>query len=188
MTRTTAAGGNLRTLTGPQGNAYAVNHSTYGLGTWDASVSPVPTNGGVIITCGSNGCAGYNGGHTLVISSSHISGTVDAVPLYDHTVSTGSTGLTMRGSGVNRVVNGSVRVQDNLAQFTSTTTFKSVGYGIANCCFSSTGIVTMTLPYPLIKLCRNKNSIKIILIFMSIIQIEQCFKFENRCDLRVCFG
>ena len=42
--------------------------------------------------------------------------------------------------------------------------------------------------YPLIKLCRNKNSIKIILIFMSIIQIEQCFKFENRCDLRVCFG
>jgi len=23
---------------------------------------------------------------------------------------------------------------------------------------------------------------------MSIIQIEQCFKFENRCDLRVCFG
>lgn len=45
VTRTTAAGGNLRTLTGPQGNAYAVNHSTYGLGTWDASVSPVPTNG-----------------------------------------------------------------------------------------------------------------------------------------------
>jgi len=35
------------------------------------------------------------------------------------------------------------------------------------------------------KLCKNKNIIKIVLIFMIIIQMEQYLRPKNRFDLRV---
>ena len=145
VTRTTAAGGNTRTLTGPDGNAYAITHDTNGTGTgWDSTVSPAPSGAGVIVTCGADGCAKEK---TLTISGSHLTGTVTptggtANTIWDHTVSTGASGITVSRSGVNRVVTGTVSVEHNLAKFTSTTTFNSVGYGEVGCCFPTTGTVT----------------------------------------------
>ena len=145
LTRTTATGGNTRTLTGPEGNAYAITHDTNGAGTgWDASVSPAPTDAGVEDTCAAGGCTS---GRTLVINGSHLSGTVtpsggSARKVWDHTVSTGAGGLTVTGSGVSRVVSGSVTVQHNLAKFTTTTVFNDVGYGQLGCCFPTSGSVT----------------------------------------------
>ena len=145
LTRTAAAGGNTRTITGPLGYAYAITHDTDGAGTgWDTTVSPAPSNGGVVLTCGAGGCAT---GATLVINGSHITGTQTPAGgasqvLWDHTVSTAGSGLTITGDGTSRVVSGSVTVQHNLAKFTSTTTFNAVGYGEAGCCFPTAGSVT----------------------------------------------
>jgi hypothetical protein len=47
-------------------------------------------------------------------------------------------------SGTTMVATGTVTVQHNLAKFTSTTTFDSVEYGDANCCFPTGGSVTTT--------------------------------------------
>ena len=146
VTRTTGAGGNTRTITGPQGNAYAINHDTNGAGTgWDASVSPAPTNDGVTVTCATDGCT--NG--TLVIAGSHLTGTVEpkgraAQQLFDHTVSTGAQGLTLSGPDGNRVVSGSVTVQHNLAKYTATATFNAVTFGDPSCCYPTSGNVTTT--------------------------------------------
>ena len=139
LTRTTAATGNTRTITGPDGNSYAITHNTNGAGTgWDASVSPAPTDDGVQLTSTS-----------LVISGSHLTGTVtignSEYTIWDHTVSTATGGLTISGTGTTRVVTGAVTVQHNLAKFTSTTTFNSVGYGACDCCFPTTGSVTTTV-------------------------------------------
>jgi hypothetical protein len=146
LTRTTNAGGETRTLTGPDGNSYAILHDTDGAGTgWDALVSPAPNNGGVQVACGAAGCSADR---TLTINGSHLTGTVtidgDSFKIWDHTVTSGAGGLTVTGAGADRVVSGSVIVQHNLLRYTSTTTFSSVGYGEPLCCFPTTGSVSTT--------------------------------------------
>jgi hypothetical protein len=146
MTRTSASGGTTRTITGPDGNSYAIDHDTDGANTgWDSSVSPAPSDGGVQITCGTGGCSASR---TLVVNGSHLTGTVDidgnTTKIWDHTVSTGSGGLSVTGSGVGRVVNGSITVQHNIIHVTSTTTFSSVEYGEPLCCFPTGGSVSTT--------------------------------------------
>jgi hypothetical protein len=146
MTRTSAANGDTRTITGPDGNSYAIDHDTNGAGTgWDSSVSPAPTDDGVQITCGTGGCAATR---NLVVSGSHLTGTVtidgDSTTIWNHTVSTGEGGISVAGAGASRVVSGSVTVQHNLIKATSTTTFASVGYGEPGCCFPTSGEVSTT--------------------------------------------
>lgn len=146
ITRTTGASGDTRTITGPDGNSYAIDHETDGAGTgWDSSVSPAPSNGGVELTLG-----GGDGDveDTLVINGSHLTGTVNVdgltLKIWDHTVSTSAAGITVSGEGTARIVSGSVTVQHNLAKFTSETTFDAVGYGDAACCFPTSGSVSTT--------------------------------------------
>jgi hypothetical protein len=146
ITRTTRGTGDTRTITGPDGNSYAILHDTDGEGTgWDSTVSPAPSNGGLVLTCGSAGCAALE---TLVINGSHLTGTVtidgESTKIWDHTVSTSATGLTVTGTGTNRVVTGKVTVEHNLLEYTSSTTFNDVGYGEGGCCFPTTGSVTTT--------------------------------------------
>jgi hypothetical protein len=144
LTRTSGATGDTRTITGPDGNSYAIDHNTNGAGTgWDSSVSPAPNDDGVQTTCGANGCAVNR---TLVINGSHLTGTVTidgfATKIWDHTVT--APGLTVTGAGADRVVSGEVVVQHNLLKYTSTTTFTSVGYGEPLCCFPTSGSVSTT--------------------------------------------
>jgi hypothetical protein len=146
LTRTTAAGGIARTITGPDGNAYAIAHDTAGAGTgWDTSVSPAPSNDGVVVTCGSGGCAA---GKNIVINGSHLTGTVTvgraSDKIWDHTVSSGAGGVTVTGTGTSRVATGSVTVQHNLLECTATATFESVGYGEPGCCFPTSGKISTT--------------------------------------------
>ena len=146
VSRTTASGGETRTITGPDGNSYAIRHDTHGQGTgWDGSVSPAPADGGVVVTCGSSGCAQ---GGTVVVSGSHLTGTVTidgrSTTIWDHTVSTGTGGLDVTGSGSSRVVSGTVTVQHNLAKYTAKATFDAVGYSEPGCCFPTSGTVTTT--------------------------------------------
>ena len=147
VTRTTPPGGNTRIITGPNGNTYAVTHDTHGAGTgWDASVTPAPTDGGVVITCGTGGCATGNG--TLAINGSHLFGTVTlsgfAIKIWDHTVSTPAGPLVVSGSGTTRHLSGTVAVQHNLVRYTAVTTFNAVEYGEPSCCFPTGGSVTTT--------------------------------------------
>ena len=142
LTRTTGVGGNTRTLTGPKGNNYAITHDSNGAGTgWDATIAPAPANDGVTLACGASGCAI---GRTLTIAGSHLTGTVDSVRLWDHTVSTAAGGITVTGSGPGRVVTGTIYVQHNLANVTSATTFNDVAYGDNACCYPSGGSVSTT--------------------------------------------
>lgn len=146
VTRTTASGGNTRTITGPDGDSYAILHDTNGAGTgWDSSVLPAPSSGGVEATCVAAGCTQ---GRTLVINGSHLTGTVTIngkeTKIWDHTVSTGAGGITVTGAGRSRVVSGSVTVQHNLLKYTSTAMFDSVAYGEVGCCFPTSGTVTTT--------------------------------------------
>ena len=142
LNRTTAADGNTRTLTGPNGNYYAITHNTFGAGTgWDSAVAPAPSNDGVTLACGASGCAASR---NLTISGSHLTGAVDSVRLRDHTVSTGTDAIIVTGSGPGRVVTGSVYVQHNLAHVTSLTTFNDVAYGDTACCYPTSGSVTTT--------------------------------------------
>lgn len=146
LNRTTEVNGNTRTFS-LLGSSYAITHDTHGAGTgWDASVSPAPSNGGVTTTCGSNGCAS---GLTLQIDGSHLLGTLTLAggapqKIWDHTVSTGSGGVTVSRSGGSMTATGTVVVQHNLAKFTSTTSFDHVEYGDANCCFPTGGSVSTT--------------------------------------------
>jgi hypothetical protein len=142
LTRTTSMGGVTRTITGPNGGTYAITHDTNGQGTgWDSSVSPAPSNGGVVVTCNSSGCSA---GKNVVIDGSHLIGTLNSEKVWDHTVSTGSSGLTVTGEGVGRVVNGSVVVQHNLAKETATATFNQVAFGETGCCFPTAGSISTT--------------------------------------------
>ncbi|MGB8296435.1 MAG: hypothetical protein WCG85_13490 [Polyangia bacterium] len=144
LTRTTGADGNKRTLTGPDGNSYAITHNTNGAGTgYDATVSPAPSDDGVVVTCGTSGC---DTDGTLVINGSHLTGTVisaagESAKLWDHTV-TGTVDVAGTGSG--RVVTGTVIVEHNLVSRTTSTAFNSVTYGDAFCCFPTAGSVTTT--------------------------------------------
>lgn len=142
LTRTTSAGGNTRTITGRRGNERAITHDTFGAGTgWDDTVAPAPADDGVTLACGEGGC---KAGRTLSISGSHLTGTIDGIRLWDHTVSTGAGGITVTGSGEGRLVSGSVTVQHNLAHVTSITTFNQVAYADNACCYPSSGSVTTT--------------------------------------------
>jgi hypothetical protein len=146
LTRTTGAGGETRTITGPDGNSYAIDHDTNGEGTgWDSAVTPAPNNDGVQTICGTGGCATSR---TITIGGSHLTGTVtidgDSILIWNHTVTSGTGGLTVTGAGSDRVVNGSVIVQHNILKYTSTTTFASVGYGEPLCCFPTSGSVSTT--------------------------------------------
>lgn len=146
VTRTSGDSGDTRTVRGPDGNTYAINHDTNGGGTgWDPSVTPAPTDDGVEVTCGSGGCASSR---TVVVSGSHITGTVDidnvTAKIWDHTVTTDGSGLTVTGAGADRTVTGTVTVQHNLLEYTSITTFAGVGYGAPECCFPTTGSVSTT--------------------------------------------
>jgi len=125
---------------------YGITHETNRAGTgWDASVSPPPTNGGLIATCGAGGCA--TGGGSLAISGSHltaeVAGDVAPTKIVDVTVSTGNP-VTFMVSGSTRVLSGSVTVQHNVARYTATATFDAVVFGQAGCCFPTSGTVTAT--------------------------------------------
>jgi hypothetical protein len=146
ITRTTGDAGVTRDITGPDGNHYAIVHDTNGAGTgWDALVSPAPSDGGVVDACSAAGC---EASRNLVINGSHLTGVVSidgvSAKIWDHTVSSAAGGLTVTGAGVNRVVDGSVIVQHNLARFTATATFNHVGYGEVGCCFPTTGSISTT--------------------------------------------
>lgn len=150
VTRTTPnpPGPATRTITGPDGNQYAITHDTNGAGTgWDTTALPVPNDGGVVVTCVGGTCASTGG--TLVINGSHLTGTVTPsggapTKIWDHTIS--SAGLNFTGSATTRLVNGNMTVQHNLAQYTATVTFDNVGYGQPlTCCFPTTGSVTATV-------------------------------------------
>lgn len=146
VTRTSRAGGDTRTVTGPDGYLRTVDHDTSGAGTgWDSSVSPAPTDDGVQTTCGTGGCASSR---NLVISGSHLTGTIaiggDTARIWDHTVVTGDGGLTVSNSGGDLVVSGTVIVEHNLIQVTSTTTFSNVTYSEPLCCFPTSGSVSTT--------------------------------------------
>ena len=144
LTRTTDAGGNTRTLTGPEGNSYSVTHDTNGFGSgYDSAASPAPNDNGVVVTCGASGC---DTDGTLVINGSHLTGTVATAAgrtamLWDHTV-TGT--LSATASSGDWVVNGTVTVEHNIVQRTTSTAFNSVTFGDANCCFPTAGSVTTT--------------------------------------------
>jgi hypothetical protein len=147
LTRTTGTTPNTRTVTGPDGTVYAITHDTSGAGTgWDSTVTPAPNNSGVVLTCASGGCAT---GLNIAVNGSHITGTATAAggsaeKFWDHTVSTGASGVTVTGEGPNRVATGSITVQHNLAKYTSTTTFNNVAFGDTTCCFPTGGNVTTT--------------------------------------------
>jgi hypothetical protein len=145
LTRTTGPSGNTRTLTRRTGNSHSVTHNTNGAGSgYDPSVLPAPNDDGVIVTCGAGGC---DSDGTLVISGSHLTGTVttaadDTATRWDHTV-TGTVALATTAAG--RVVSGTVTVEHNLAQRTSTTAFNGVTYSDASCCFPTSGSVATTM-------------------------------------------
>jgi hypothetical protein len=144
LTRTTGTGGITRTITGPDGNTYAIGHDTNGAGTgWDSSVTPAPNDDGVVITCGSGGCSSTR---TVVVNGSHLTGTVtiegDSTKIWDHTVTASDIAVT--GAAGERLVSGTVTVQHNLLKYTSTTTFSGVGYGEPLCCFPTAGSVSTT--------------------------------------------
>ena len=143
ITRSSPTGGLTRTIKGMNDYAYGVVHDTTGTNTgYNSSVVPT-TDAGVILTCTAANCAS----RSLVVSGSHLKGTF-TVPggtpttFWDHTISTPAPGMTVVGTGINKVVNGTVIVQHNLAKFTTTSTFNNVGYGDANCCFPTSGSVT----------------------------------------------
>lgn len=143
-TRTTTAGGNTRTITGPKGNSYAIMHDTNGAGTgWDSTVSPAPSNGGVVQACGTGGC---DSARTLTINGSHLTGTVTpaggtAEKIWDHTLTT-SAPLSVAVSSAGKVVNGTVTVEHNLAKYTANVTFNNVTYSEPGCCFPTSGTVS----------------------------------------------
>jgi hypothetical protein len=144
ITRTTGADGNTRTITGPDGRTYAVEHNTNGAGTsWDMSTEP--TNNGVIASCTASNLVCTAG--TLVISGSHLTGTVTGTSgkekIWDHTVYTGQGGLQITRKP-NRTLNGSVTVQHNILKYNATATFNDVSYGDPLCCFPTSGSVTTT--------------------------------------------
>jgi hypothetical protein len=146
LTRTSGASGDTRTITGPDGNSYSIDHDTNGAGTgWDSTVTPAPNNGGVTVTCGADGCAS---GRTLVINGSHLTGTVSIngvdTTIWDHTVVSGAGGITVTGAEAGREVSGTVIVEHNLLRYVSTTTFDAVGYGEPLCCFPTAGRVSTT--------------------------------------------
>ena len=146
MIRTSDMSGDTRTIQGPNGNTYAINHDTHGAGTgWDSSLSPAPSDGGVVTTCGVGGCASSG---TVVVSGSHVTGTVDVdkvvAKIWDHTITTDGSGIAVTGAGASRTVTGSVTVQHNLLKYVSVTTFEDAGYGEPTCCFPTTGSVATT--------------------------------------------
>jgi hypothetical protein len=148
VTRTTAGGGNTRTITGPDGDLHEIDHDTNGADTgWDSTVTPAPNNGGVLASCTSSaaGAPECDAG-TLTINGSHVTGTVEigggaATKIWDHTLTT-ATPLSVTRSRETRTVRGTVTVQHNLAEYTATSTF-SVTY-TAGCCFPTSGTVTTT--------------------------------------------
>jgi hypothetical protein len=146
MTRTTGSGGDTRSVTGPDGYLRTVDHDTNGAGTgWDSSVTPVPNDSGVQNTCGAGGCASSR---NVVINGSHLTGTIaiDGYTdrIWDHTVVTGDGGVTVADQNGDLVVNGTVIVEHNLIQVTSTTTFSNVTYSEPLCCFPTSGSVSTT--------------------------------------------
>jgi hypothetical protein len=141
VTRTTGAGGDTRTITGPDGNSYAITHDTNGAGTgWDTTVDPAPSNGGVDVSCVNAGC---DSARNIFVNGSHLTGTVTIdgkqTTIWDHTV---TGGVSVSGVGAGRAVNGAVTVQHNLAKYTAFAYFNSVVYGAPSCCFPTSGSVT----------------------------------------------
>jgi len=145
LARTTGPSGNTRTLTGPDGNSYSITHNTNGAGSgYDPTVSPAPSDEGVVVTCGASGC---DTGGTLVINGSHLTGTLTtaagrSATLWDHTV-TGS--VDVAGTGTSRVVSGSVTVEHNIVHRTASVVLSGVTYGDALCCFPTAGSLATTM-------------------------------------------
>ena len=145
LTRTTGPDGNTRTITRRAGNSHSVTHNTNGADSgYDAAAASALSNDGVIVTCGTSGC---DSDGTMVISGSHLTGTVttDAggtATRWDHTVS-GSVALASTAAG--RVVNGTVTVEHNIVERTSSTAFNDVTYGDAYCCIPTAGSVVTTM-------------------------------------------
>ena len=77
--------------------------------------------------------------------ASWITGTLDGVLHWNHTVYT-TTPLTIVGSGQYRVIqSGTIVVEHNIAQFTTTTTFNGPLTHMAGCPFPVSGSVTTVL-------------------------------------------
>lgn len=145
----TAPTGITRTITGPDGNTYAVTHNTDGSGTgYNTAVST--NNNGVLFECtsGGNPCTGG----TITINGSHLTATYNSLTYWDHTVTTGTASsnspltVTVSGSGVTqtKTISGSVTVQHNLLKTTSVSTFSNVTYNKADCCFPVSGSISTT--------------------------------------------
>ncbi len=147
LTRTTAVGGNTRTIDTLDGATRVVTHDTNGAGTgWDSTVTPAPSNAGVVITCGGAGCGSSR---TIAINGSHLVGTISGTGggtlHFDHTITTGSGGLIVTGSATSRSVSGTVVVQHNLTKNTATVTFANVTFGDSGCPFPTSGTVTASV-------------------------------------------
>jgi hypothetical protein len=144
ITRTSPTGGLTRTLSDSSGDSYAIDHDTTSANTGFDSTEYPTTSAGITLTCGGSGCATSR---TMVINGSHLTGTItpsggSPLEFWDHTVSSGTNGLSITGSGVSRSVSGTVVVQHNLAKYVSLSTFSSVTYGNPLCCFPTSGTIS----------------------------------------------
>jgi hypothetical protein len=92
------------------------------LNTEDVSGYQQPRTGGFVVTCqGANGDLTCNGQRQVAITGAHYRGHSGRAD-WDHTVSTDEP-LIIQGQGAaRRVVSGKVRVQHNIAEYTTVTT------------------------------------------------------------------
>ena len=114
------------------------------LSTEDTSGFDQSKTGGFTVTCQGDGTTNTCDGQRQVsMQGAHYSGQSGRAQ-WDHTVST-DTGLVIQGHDSSRkVLSGSVRVQHNLAKFTSITTVTTTLTHSAGCCFPTGGSVTTT--------------------------------------------
>lgn len=144
--RSSPVGGVTRYVGDQYGDQYSVTHDTTTANTgYDSKTYPT-TNQGVVETCGTGGCAATR---TLMINGSHLTGQVvlggaAAETFWDQTVSTPTGGISITGSGTSRTVNGTVIVEHNLLEATSTSVLSNIVYGNANCCFPTGGTISTT--------------------------------------------
>lgn len=107
------------------------------LTTEDTSGFATGKTGGAQIICGASGCSSTR---TVTLKGIHLVGSA-GLP-WDHTISTDSD-ILVTGAGASRVVTGGViRVQHNLAKFTSVSTINGPLNHTANCCFPVSGSVS----------------------------------------------
>lgn len=140
-TLTKTSSGITRSLTGPDGNIYAINHSTNGAGTgYNTNISPSNTGVQFECTAGSGPCTAG----TITVNGSHLTGSYNGLTFWNHTVTTGTPLSLTVTSSTKTITSGTLVVQHNLLQTTSTSTFSNVVYSKADCCFPVSGTITTT--------------------------------------------